>query len=514
MTQTPEFAAMRLEGLSAWGSTTSVPQIPRAMFQGIFSYVLSKQQPSGEWNADGNLWNAVMTAVVVKSLAAVGYRPSDKWPNGGLEPALKYLSGLLRNRSTEKVGEDIWDACQVLLAMAAFDRHDPGVQHARNIVDDWQGFYDAAVAQRVRWCGPAYLAAMIELLRAYADHGVRVGQALEEITARLRSLEDESGGVKSGMFPANEDDDNMHRWNTSLVLRTLCEGADVDRDLVERCAGWLLGEWGKGLKKGGWEADKEEAPMFVARFLDALTRAKLFVTSATAARIDDAVESGHDALVAYWGDDPESRVGKLKSYTAVVEYLSSIRIPVPAGLILDVPSVLPTSGALKAGAAGSAENGNKVFIVHGRDMDTVRELQVFVSRDLELELPTVLADVRSGGSTVIEKFEDEAESVGLVFVLVTPDDVGRLATARDEKAAPRARQNVIFELGYFMRALGRQSGRVVVLKKGKRLEWLSDLGGFIPIDVDQGIEAAGEKIRREVKPFIDQLRAAQRAAKP
>lgn len=55
----------------------------------------------------------------------------------------------------------------------------------------------------------------------------------------------------------------------------------------------------------------------------------------------------------------------------------------------------------------------------------------------------------------------------------------------------RARQNVIFELGFFLGVLGRESGRVILLYVNP-LELPSDLSGLIYIDVTNGIESAGK----------------------
>ncbi|NLX20892.1 MAG: nucleotide-binding protein [Phycisphaerae bacterium] len=71
----------------------------------------------------------------------------------------------------------------------------------------------------------------------------------------------------------------------------------------------------------------------------------------------------------------------------------------------------------------------------------------------------------SHGRTIIEKFEDVAETVDVVFVLLTPDD--NIASPRaPNESKRRARQNVIFELGYFYAKLQRSGGRVILLYRG------------------------------------------------
>jgi CheY-like chemotaxis protein len=55
----------------------------------------------------------------------------------------------------------------------------------------------------------------------------------------------------------------------------------------------------------------------------------------------------------------------------------------------------------------------------------------------------------------------------------------------------------LLELGYFLGIFGRLSGRVFLLHKGP-LDLPSDLSGVIYIDIKNGVEAAGEKIRKEL----------------
>jgi predicted nucleotide-binding protein len=89
--------------------------------------------------------------------------------------------------------------------------------------------------------------------------------------------------------------------------------------------------------------------------------------------------------------------------------------------------------------------------VHGHDEAVLQGLARFLEK-LGLEA-IVLREQPNKGLTIIEKFEDSADEVGFAVVLLTPDDVGGIA-AQDSQSA-RARQNVIFELGYFSGKLGR-----------------------------------------------------------
>lgn len=138
----------------------------------------------------------------------------------------------------------------------------------------------------------------------------------------------------------------------------------------------------------------------------------------------------------------------------------------------------------------------KSFIVHGHARKTVLELKNYLQNRLGFDEPTLLAEQASSGATIAEKFEVYASDVDWVFVLLTPDDTGQIAGV-PESVQFRARQNVIFELGYFHGLLRRQSGRIIILYKGE-LEIPSDLSGITYIDITLGIEAAGEDIRRSL----------------
>ena len=139
----------------------------------------------------------------------------------------------------------------------------------------------------------------------------------------------------------------------------------------------------------------------------------------------------------------------------------------------------------------------KTFIVHGHDHQAVLELKNYLQSRLKFPEPTVLFEQASGANTIIEKFERYAKDIDVAFVILTPDDL------IDPQGGPggRARQNVLFELGYFVGKLGRKSGRIILLTK-KGVEIPSDLAGIIYIDITDGILAAGEQIRREVEALL------------
>ena len=143
------------------------------------------------------------------------------------------------------------------------------------------------------------------------------------------------------------------------------------------------------------------------------------------------------------------------------------------------------SGSDTTPSVNAVTDTRRVFVVHGWDVAAKEQVRTFLTK-LELE-SVILEDQPSAGQTVIEKFEGETD-VGYAVVLFTPDDACGPAGSPSE-AKPRARQNVIFELGFFVAKLGR--ARVGVLHKGD-VEILSDYRGVIYIPMD---DAGGWRVQ-------------------
>ena len=123
----------------------------------------------------------------------------------------------------------------------------------------------------------------------------------------------------------------------------------------------------------------------------------------------------------------------------------------------------------------------KIFIVHGHDEGSKYAVARFLER-LELE-PIILHEGPNQGRTIIEKFEKYSD-VAYAVVLLTPDDLGGSKDDLDN-LLPRSRQNVVFELGFFIGKLGRE--RICALYKGE-VEIPSDFSGvlWIRMDVEGG----------------------------
>lgn len=179
-------------------------------------------------------------------------------------------------------------------------------------------------------------------------------------------------------------------------------------------------------------------------------------------------------FVSSWGDSPDpdqyareeltAKVAMLESIVEGLEFKAAAKFVAPAA---------PAAAQVRTGASSKTE----VFVVHGHD-DAAKSEVARVLEKVELT-PIILHEQVNAGQTIIEKFEKHAASVNFAIVLLTPDDVGA-SKSKPETLSPRARQNVILELGYFIGKLGRN--RVCALYSG--VEVPSDLLGVVYVERD------------------------------
>lgn len=141
------------------------------------------------------------------------------------------------------------------------------------------------------------------------------------------------------------------------------------------------------------------------------------------------------------------------------------------------------------------KNNKSIFLVHGHNDSLVHEIARYLQLfDLKV---TILREQPNEGRTIIEKFEDFSD-VGFAVILLTPDDIGGIKNTPIDKLNPRARQNVILELGYFLGKLGRkrvcslyQEGVEIPSDFSGVLFVLLDKGGYWKINLAKEIKAAG-----------------------
>ena len=146
----------------------------------------------------------------------------------------------------------------------------------------------------------------------------------------------------------------------------------------------------------------------------------------------------------------------------------------------------PSAGNGKTNDSVGTER--RVFVVYGHDIDAREELELILRR--VKANPIILQNIPGKGDTLIEKLESLTD-VDFACVLLTPDDIGAdKDTPCDLR--PRARQNVVLELGMVLSRLGRH--RVAILVKGKEIEKPSDIDGLIYIAFGEKVSEASTEL--------------------
>jgi predicted nucleotide-binding protein len=175
---------------------------------------------------------------------------------------------------------------------------------------------------------------------------------------------------------------------------------------------------------------------------------------------------GHAALTQDWP------TGSFSTYINDIEHrafgVSFVREDIEVMILEDAQPTAPEP----------APGSKKIFLVHGRDEAAKNEVALFL-RNLGLD-PIILHLRPNGGRHLLTKFREESEGANFAVVLMTPDDVGGIAGA---DVQPRARQNVVFELGFFIGKLGPE--HVAALLKSD-VEKPSDFDGIAYIPYGQG----------------------------
>ena len=139
---------------------------------------------------------------------------------------------------------------------------------------------------------------------------------------------------------------------------------------------------------------------------------------------------------------------------------------------------LQTPETQKSNKKNHFHKSTKVFIVHGHDVQLRTKVENVLMK-LGLD-PIILAQQSNDGDTVIEKFERISSEADYAIILLTADDKGKPKTSK--KYELRARQNVIFEMGYFRAKLGKKN---VCYMYEEKVELPSDVKGVAYVAIKQ-----------------------------
>ena len=200
-------------------------------------------------------------------------------------------------------------------------------------------------------------------------------------------------------------------------------------------------------------------------FISWKTRAERFLRTHYGENSKEVVDFGntHFSLMIYTFNETESdyieacKSGLVKSKAVFEVYLEELK----------ENDVTPDNEA----TWDNSISKSKVFVVHGHDEALKQEVARIVEKQ-GLEA-IILSEQANHGKTIIEKFEENTD-VGAAICLFTGDDYGKAKDVEDDNL--RARQNVVFEAGYFMGKLGREN---VILIANPEIELPSDLQGVV-----------------------------------
>jgi Zn-dependent protease with chaperone function len=138
-----------------------------------------------------------------------------------------------------------------------------------------------------------------------------------------------------------------------------------------------------------------------------------------------------------------------------------------------------------------------LLIIHGHDQNALYDLKDFLYSTFPHVVPRQMVSETFGALSMPEKFESTVMDAEGAIALLTPDDTGAVAR-REGQLQPRARQNVIMEIGWAWGKLGRE--RFLLLLRGD-VEIPSDLSG---VDVHRFVTSPRE-CSEAVRAFLHRV---------
>lgn len=168
-----------------------------------------------------------------------------------------------------------------------------------------------------------------------------------------------------------------------------------------------------------------------------------------------------------------------ESFESEITYLESL---------IERIDLIPTRDGSHQSSSNTLLNDN-IFIVHGQKHEIKTEVARFIER---IKLKAIILDEQANeGKTIIEKFEHYSSTCRTAIVILTADD--KVVADDDSKIIYRARQNVIFELGYFLSSLKREG---VIALYEDNVEVPSDFYGVLYVSLKDDWKF---KVARELK---------------
>ena len=201
-----------------------------------------------------------------------------------------------------------------------------------------------------------------------------------------------------------------------------------------------------------------------------------------------------------WSDDGSGRHTFTTQRKGILNYWphkGTIQCQGKAEPKAELEAIFASGGAefTPPAATTPKDDRTKIFVVHGHDTHALEQLEL-VLRRLGLD-PYILQNNDGESKTLIEALEQQIyKEAAFGIVMLTPDDYGYPKAKTDEDRQPRARQNVILELGMVLASLGRE--RMVLLKKGA-LELPTDVNGVIYLEFNEHVKEVAVKLATRMK---------------
>lgn len=261
---------------------------------------------------------------------------------------------------------------------------------------------------------------------------------------------------------------------------------EVARKAVEDLATELFEIKARAWANSEVDANRERLRRWVDRAVERLRR------DVSAAEAEALLRKQKSLQSVITHDPVETIKHRVRGFSAFLATLEEELEKRPNG-VLQPANTLPAMGAPEA-VPPLRKGLARVFVVHGHDKATLLDVEKLLRNELSVE-PIVMADEPNEGlDTIISKFERLARDADAVLVLMTPDD----AMQDDQR---RARQNVIFELGYFLGMFQPPRPRRIILLHRGTIELPSDIQGVLYLRFHNDPTEVFLKLRRQFEAW-------------
>ncbi|MDP2367250.1 PEP/pyruvate-binding domain-containing protein [Rhodoferax sp.] len=257
------------------------------VFRGA-SFILATQHSDGAWRIDGHPeWTHVSTALAVRLLLDGGLSAAARWPiiqpnrsynMLGVSSAVNWLADNIDEGGTW--GSDLWDTCQVLLALLKFGIRPDEARFARAlrfVIEEITK--DLHQSRTQEWFGAGFLSAALSLFEELRN------QELSKTCLRLLLESQATTGEFSGPSAHRTTPQVPSEWHTAQAISALAspnaDGARM-RAAMAACE-WLSGRQHPGGSWGAVDSPYSQYNSFFTAFaVMALSDAKFHDTAAIA----------------------------------------------------------------------------------------------------------------------------------------------------------------------------------------------------------------------------------------